>query len=319
MSSHVRVGRFQCHCRSVVQALGDIVRHPFGSMTTLLVIAIATLLPALFYFMALNLTKVSAQWHDQPSITVVVNKQAKRTQVLAEMARLQRLPLVASVRLIPAKQGWADLIKALDLGGIEKQMQHNPLPDLLQVTPKWPDIAPAALQILAAKERNLAWVSQVSVDTTWAVRLAAIMRIGERIVMAIAGLLALGVFLVVANTIRLVLLKHQKEMVVMQILGASRSFMLRPFLYRGLIYGLFGGVLASLGLIAIASSISGPVAQLSQSYVSSFQLHALTWQENAVIIGGAGCIGLLGAVFAIVGQSTAQLRTGSAPPRIDRH
>ena len=59
-----------------------------------------------------------------------------------------------------------------------------------------------------------------------------------------AVLLALGVLVIVGNTIRLEIQNRRAEIEVTKLVGGSDAFVRRPFLYTGLCYGLGGGLIA---------------------------------------------------------------------------
>lgn len=53
--------------------------------------------------------------------------------------------------------------------------------------------------------------------------------------------MTLAVFLVIGNSIRSDVYSSQATIEVMKLLGATDQFVLRPFLYTGMIYALLGG------------------------------------------------------------------------------
>ena len=79
------------------------------------------------------------------------------------------------------------------------------------------------------------------------------------------------------------------------LIGASGPFVRRPYLYAGIWYGLFGGVLASLLAVAIELSLVAPVEQLNAAYAGQLELGALPlWLLLATPLAAA-VLGWLGA------------------------
>jgi cell division transport system permease protein len=118
-------------------------------------------------------------------------------------------------------------------------------------------------------------------------------------VLAVGGLLVLGVVLILGNTIRLAIESRRDEIVIVKLVGGSNAFVRRPFLYTGLWYGVGGGVFAAT-LVAISLwFLAGPVGQLAELYQSSFQLSGLGVMGalNLVILGGL--LGLAGSWLAV--------------------
>jgi cell division transport system permease protein len=116
--------------------------------------------------------------------------------------------------------------------------------------------------------------------------------------MLTGGLLAVGIVLIVSNTIRLDILNRHAEIEVMKLVGASDGFARRPFLYSGIWYGLGGGILA-LALVAIAAALlSAPVEQLASSYGSTFRLQGLKFVAGAAVVGLAVGLSWVGSWLA---------------------
>ena len=112
----------------------------------------------------------------------------------------------------------------------------------------------------------------VQLDTEWVQRLNAMLDLLRRVVWLTAGLLGLGVVLVVGNTIRIDILNRRAEIEVMKLVGATDRFARRPFLYSGVWYGLGGGS-GAVAVVAIAVAVlARPVQQLAGLYGSAFHL-----------------------------------------------
>ena len=125
------------------------------------------------------------------------------------------------------------------------------------------------------------------------------MRTGKAQPAALAiGVLALGVLLVVGNTIRLDIGNRREEIAVLQQLGATDSFIRRPFIYLGAWYGLAAGA-AALGLLALAGLLLQPsLAALAGSYGSGFTLRGPPPLAALALLAATTAIGWLGAWLA---------------------
>ena len=135
-------------------------------------------------------------------------------------------------------------------------------------------------------------------DAVWRQRLSAWLAFGRQLMWVIAGLLGLGVLLVVGNTVRLEIGNRRDEIAVLQQLGATDGFIRRPFIYLGAWYGLGAGVLA-LGLVAVAAAMLQPtVSSLIVSYSSHFTLRGPDWRMAVVMLFTATVLGWFGAWLA---------------------
>jgi cell division transport system permease protein len=119
-----------------------------------------------------------------------------------------------------------------------------------------------------------------------------------------AGLLAIGVLVVVGNSVASEIQKRHDEIEVMKLVGGSDGFVRRPFLYGGFWYGLFGGLIAWLLTVVVVASLNPPVRRIAGLYGSQFELTGLGLEMTLWLLGGGAFLGWLGSLIA----STRRLR-----------
>jgi cell division transport system permease protein len=126
-------------------------------------------------------------------------------------------------------------------------------------------------------------------------RFNAILEVLRQLLLMAAVLLGVGVLAVIGNTIRLEIAGRRAEIEVIKLVGGSNSFVRRPFLYTGLLYGL-GGALLAWGIIAAAVALlAEPVDGLARLYGSHFQLRGPSPEEIGMLLGAGAALGWLGA------------------------
>jgi len=103
---------------------------------------------------------------------------------------------------------------------------------------------------------------------------------------------------VIGNTIRLAIQSRQDEIVVVKLIGGSDAFVRRPFLYNGMWYGLFGGLLAWLMVNGMLVMLDEPVTRLAVLYGSDFSLGLVDAQTTSLMLLSGPLLGLLGAWLA---------------------
>ena len=88
---------------------------------------------------------------------------------------------------------------------------------------------------------------------------------------------------------------RRAEIEVTKLVGGSNSFVRRPFLYTGVLYGL-GGALLAWGIVALAIAVLGEsVANLARLYGSRYVLTGPSLEEVGVLLGAGVVLGWLGA------------------------
>ncbi|HVH84574.1 MAG TPA: permease-like cell division protein FtsX, partial [Steroidobacteraceae bacterium] len=202
---------------------------------------------------------------------------------------------VAEVTLIPADQGLADFRSYSGFGDALAALKENPLPHVLHVRPRAEASSPAALERLHGYFTAWPEVELVQVDSQWVQRFNAILEVLRQLLLMAAALLGVGVLAVIGNTIRLEIAGRRVEIEVIKLVGGSNSFVRRPFLYTGLLYGL-GGALLAWGIIASGVGLLGePVDNLARLYGSHFQLRGPSPAEIGMLLGAGAGLGWLGA------------------------
>ena len=157
----------------------------------------------------------------------------------------------------------------------------------------------ASLVALRDRLSLQAEVESVEIDLEWVDRLAAIIETLRRIVEVLFVMLALGILLIVGNTIRLGIESQREEIGIIRLFGATNAFIRRPFLYIGLWHGLVAGGVACLLAAAAMRLTAGPVERLVALYSSEFDLVGLEPWSAGVAVGVGGLLGLGGAWVAV--------------------
>jgi cell division transport system permease protein len=289
---------FARHAQVLVGSLGRIVHEPFAALMTMGVIAVALALPLFLSLLLQNARMASGNWNEAYDLSVYMDKSASaaRVQALAKSLRLRGD--VAAVRVITADQALAEFRNDSGFGKALDVLSDNPLPDTLVVTPTLQSSTPQGTDTLKTAIAAMGDVQTVQIDTEWVKRLHAMLDLLRRVVWLTAGLLGVGIVIIVSNTIRLDILNRRAEIEVMKLVGASDGFARRPFLYSGIWYGLGGGLLA-LMLVAIAAAVlARPVARLAFLYGSAFRLEAVNVATGLGVLGVAVGLSWLGSWLA---------------------
>jgi cell division transport system permease protein len=289
---------FARHAQVLVGSLGRIVHEPFAAIMTMGVIAVALALPLFLSLLLQNARMASGNWNEAYDLSVYMDKSASaaRVQALAKSLRLRGD--VSAVRVITADQALAEFRNDSGFGKALDVLSDNPLPDTLVVTPTLQSSTPQGTDTLKSAIAAMSDVQTVQIDTEWVKRLHAMLDLLRRVVWLTAGLLGVGIVIIVSNTIRLDILNRRAEIEVMKLVGASDGFARRPFLYSGIWYGLGGGLLA-LMLVAIAAAVlARPVARLAFLYGSAFRLEGVNVATGLGVLGVAVGLSWLGSWLA---------------------
>jgi cell division transport system permease protein len=142
-------------------------------------------------------------------------------------------------------------------------------------------------------------VDNAQYDSQWIKRLVYLLDIVNRLIIILSTLLAIGVLLIVGNTIRLSIYNRRAEIEITKLFGGTDSFIQRPFLYSGLWYGAFGGIIAWVLITVSMQMLRGPVKQLANLYASDFQLIGLGFLNSLLLVGIGIALGLFGSWISV--------------------
>jgi cell division transport system permease protein len=286
---------FERHAQTFVGSLGRIAQQPIAAFMTMAVIAVALALPLFLNLLLQNARVATGNLNEAFNLSVYMDKKAGATRVQAVAKQLRSKADVAGLKVITADEAMAEFRKDSGFGKALDALTDNPLPDTLIVTPTLVASTPAGTERLRAAIAAIPDVQSVQIDTEWIKRLHAILGILRQVVLLTGGLLALGIVLIVSNTIRLDILNRRAEIEVMKLVGASDGFARRPFLYSGIWYGLGGGLLALVLVATAAQLLAAPIEQLARLYGSAFRLGGLGTLLGIEVLGLAVALAWLGS------------------------
>ncbi|MCP4986201.1 MAG: cell division protein FtsX [Colwellia sp.] len=287
------------HVQQAIGSLGDLWRTPFTTVMTIFVLGISLALPATLHLFVKNAEQVSEQWDSASQITLFLKLSTSEKSAQNLIKRIGLYNEVAEVRYISAAQALKEFKILSGFGQSLEYLDKNPLPATLLVTPTQRASQAQAANALLAKLSKEREVEQGKLDIEWLTRLEAMARLIEDIVLGVALLLCLSVVLIVGNTIRLAILNERDAIAIMKLVGATDSFIQRPFLYSGIWYGIFGGLLSCIAVTVLAWYLGYAINDLSELYQSNFKLAGLAVSEAFMLIGFAVVLALVGSYISV--------------------
>ncbi|EJI86311.1 cell division protein [Alishewanella aestuarii B11] len=288
---------FVHHIRQAVFSLGELWRTPGSSLMTIAVLGLSLTLPTTLHLLVKNVQQISGGFAKAAEINLFIRDTATPQQVQSLKTILEADSQIVGVRHISKEAAMAEFREASGFGAALNYLTDNPLPDVLVVLPVHTEPAAARqLQQQLEKERI---VEFAKLDLEWLQRLDALVLLLQQAVVAIGLLLLSAVLLIVSNTIRLSIINKRDEIEVMKLVGATDAFIQRPFLYTGLWFGVFGGLLAFLVTEALLWWLRSAIASISSLYQSDFQLQAMSLHEFGGLLLLAILLGVMGSYLSV--------------------
>lgn len=275
--------------------------NPMSTWITLTAIAIALSLPTSLHLLLKNLQTLTADKREVPTITVFLKQSISEQQAKDLGELMSNLPEVEQIRVYTRDEALQEFRKITGFGETLDTLDENPLPHTLIITPRLRLLGDMDVDMdeFSRKLKKYPEVDDVQLDVEWIMRLRAILSIAERIVLVVSVLLGLTVLLVVGNTIRLDIENRKEEIRVTRLIGATNSYIRRPFLFGGIWFGLFGGILSLVIVHAALLFLIKPVGELASLYGSTFTLSGVDVLMTLKILLASSLLGVIGAWLAV--------------------
>ncbi len=297
---------FYSHHLAFSSATSRISSLPFQSLSISLVVAIALSLPAGFYVAVTNLQKIVNVTDSSNTITVFLKTTATQPQIELLKEKVSLDEGIEVIKYISSQQGLDEFRAESGFGDILKMLDENPLPPVFLIEPD-KDIQNNSelIKKLVTRLKKEHLIENIQIDMMWLKRLQAILLVSERLSFMLGVILAFGVLLIISNAVALSLDSKSEEVIVIKLVGGTNAYVRRPFLYTGLCYGSFGGILSWIFIAIAVYWLSIPIEKLSALYQSSIELEGLGFFGLISLISIGVSLGLLGAWLAVTRQLSA--------------
>jgi cell division transport system permease protein len=217
-------------------------------------------------------------------------------------SRLLLVDGVAAAKLIPKEDAWLNLMRDLgknDLSQATQQLGGNPLVDEFKVRAVSSDRVPdIARRISGLKGVNEVWYTNEVVE-----RIGQLRRAVSNSSVAIVAIFTVISIAVITTTIRLIVLARRREIEVMQLVGATATWIYFPFVLQGVVFGVVGAASAYL-MLMLSLNLLGEAIVNQPELIKSLTLGLntdfrvqLLLPLVLLILGSV--IGVLGSLLAV--------------------
>lgn len=295
---HIIGHYFFVHYHALKLSIKNLVSAPLNSILIISTIALSLSLPIISLMTLSNIKTLTQSW-DMGGITLYLQKNTTSAQAQSLLAMLLKKKDIQSGTYLPPEvqlknfQDWSHLEETVAL------LPDNPFPGVIILYPKTTYQSPAMLKQLMLLLKQLNEVDHISFDQEGMIKLNAVLQLAETLFFIVMGVIGLGLILTIANTVRLALAKHKEELATLSLIGAAPAFIRRPFLYRGLWYGLLGALLSYALVILIMQPIDPLLHRIATLYGHPFSASLGDLNTFIMTVSIGTTLGLLGAWLAL--------------------
>ncbi len=234
-------------------------KKKLGSYPTFLVvfsITMALVVVGLFGLLLLHAHKLSESVRENLEVQVYLERNLPETELLRLQQDLGHQPFVAEragrpqIRFVSKEDGARQLLQSTG-EDFRQFLDDNPLRDAyaLKIRPEYTDTL--HLGQLQRSLRTQRGVFEVQYPRDLFASINDNLTRVSLVLLGFAAVLVIVVVVLINNTIKLAIFSQRFLIRSMQLVGATRFFIQRPFLRRATWQGLASGVLAALVLVAL--------------------------------------------------------------------
>ena len=274
----------------------SIFQHGFMSFAAICVTVACLIIVGSFSALAYNLDIMVQDLNKTSEIMVYIDSDLSDAEARSIGTKINLLDNVFDAKYVSREEALQNFVSDHDndsaFSGVQAQdLRHRYVVTLEDNT---------KMEQTAKQLENLPGVAKVSAAYELAQGFTTLQNVLHIVSVAVIAVLLVVSLLIISNTVKLAMYDRRDEIAIMKMVGATNGFIRWPFVYEGLLLGLFSAVIA-FGLQW------GLYAAVAQGIANSDSLQILTvvpftriWQFVAPVFLGAGIlVGVGGSLTAI--------------------
>ena len=273
--------------RTLRDALITFRRTPLLSALSITTIAFSLFAFGLFGLVALNIRDALDRLEDRVEIRAFVAEGTPAEAIAQAGGDIAAYPEVLGVVVVSQDDA---LVRAKkELGDFRDVFEGAVLPASIDVRLKPGFRDPATVKRVSARVKAFAFIDDIRYGEEWIEKLYRLRNIAG-IAGIVLGLAFAGVsVIIIGATIRMAVLSRAKEIAIMRLVGATDSYIRRPFLIEGVAKGVLGGMLALV------------LTYGARTLIDRYLIKTVFFDVRITLLGllfGA-LIGLVGSAFSV--------------------
>lgn len=273
---------------AIGQAVSSFWRRSFVTFLSITTITIALVILGAFAIVTLNLRSALGTLKRKVHLEFYLQDSATKADAIELITELQEEEGIESVEFVTAERARIEFIEEYG-EELLRGLPSNPFPPSIRVQLSQALSMGEAVTEIAEKYRENDLVVELSAPNKIAYRLAKLSGIFLILTIGWGIILLFAATVIITNTVRLAIAQRAESISIMQLVGASNSFIRLPFIFEGVLHGAVSGGLAWLiiwGLTEASAYIVPGIIRLP--IIIHFAI---------VILGGA--FGGVGSIIAL--------------------
>ncbi|WP_312136359.1 cell division protein FtsX [Sphingobacterium sp.] len=271
-------------------------------VSTVISIALVLLMTGLLGLILVHAKNLSRYVKENIVLNVIVNDNVSEGDVLTLQKDLEKDPYVLRSEYVSKELAAKNLKEDLGEDFVE-YLGHNPLLPSVDIYLKEQYANSDSIQTFIDKVSKNSRIKEVVYQESLIDMVNKNIRIISIVILAFTAILLIIAVALINNTIRLAIYSQRFLIKSMQLIGATKNFIRRPYIMYGIAHGLIGSLIAILLLVITLHFAQKQIPEL---------VILRNWYEFAVIFVFVIALGILIAAASTYFAVTKYLRAKSA-------
>lgn len=252
-------------------------------LSSMISISLVLLLVGFFALIAVNAQSVSNYFKENIKVSLILRQDVADDSARSVESRVAAMSCVKSTGYISKEQGTKEMKELLGSDFLSV-FETNPIPISIDVQLKAGYLSPDSLALFKKELAPITEIEDVLYESAIIETINDnIEKLGMILLVFILLLMFIS-FVLINNTVRLNVYSKRFSIYAMRLVGATKSFIRRPFLVRAIFQGLISGLLA-------CCILSGALYLLKEQFEQLFNVFRM--ELLAAVMAGTIVLGIL--------------------------
>ncbi len=271
--------------------------HGFMSFAAIGVTVACLLIMGTFSLVAYNANVNLADLQKENAMVAFVDDSLTESKAKAIQSQLEKVDNVADCTFVSRQQARDEYVA--DYGG-EDDMYQDLAPEVFRHRYVIHLTDPDRMVETKALVEAVPGIDDVRADEVISNGFVTVRNVAGVISVALIAVLLMVSLVIISNTIKLTTFDRRDEIAIMKMVGATDGFIRWPFVFEGLLLGLFGAIIAFGLQWLLYSAMANGISNSDTMQLLEVVPFGNIWQPVAGIFAGAGIlIGVGGSLMAI--------------------
>jgi cell division transport system permease protein len=279
------------------ETVTNLRRNLLMTVAAVLTVAVSLALVAGALLLRQGVQNATVQWRGGVELSIFLKPDVTDSQTRAVERQLDSMPEVKTTRFISHEAAYQEFKTMFaNQPDIVEALEPADLPPSFRIVPK----AAEQVEVIGEPFKGQPGVLKIVYAEKQIKTLLRITSTAQRVIFVLALIVLLSAAVLILNTIRMAIFARRREVAVMKLVGATNWFIRMPFMFEGLLQGIFGA--------GVAFGVIAALERVVENWAANNELFQQFSVSGGEVMGTGIFIVMVGAVVGAIGSAIAVSR-----------